>query len=82
MRLWRLAAGLLVLGGCTQMEPFEPPVAGEMSPGPGLFSGPSGEFVLFRQVGEAAAEEAAPALEPPEAEPPAPRRKLTDPPPP
>ncbi len=81
-----LAAGLLV-AGCADMEPFDPPVADEMQPGPGLFSGPTGEFVLLRPTGEApAAESEAPeaeseAPEAPVSTPP-PRRKLTDPPPP
>jgi hypothetical protein len=44
-----------------------------MQPAPGLFSGPDGEFVVFRHANE-------PAAEPDTPEPP--RRKLTDPPPP
>lgn len=53
MRLLRpllLLACVLPLG-CAGVEPFDPPVAGEMNPGPGLLSGPSGELVLFRRGG-------------------------------
>jgi hypothetical protein len=39
---------VLLLAGCADFEPFDPPVAGEMNPGPGLFSGPDGVFVLSR----------------------------------
>lgn len=72
-------AALLLLVACANVEPFDPPVAGEMLPGPGLFSGPSGEFVLQRPLGEAPKAES----EGPEAPAPTPplRRKLTDPPP-
>jgi hypothetical protein len=71
----------LLLVACSEMEPFEPPVAGELNPEPGLFTGPTGEFVLHRSLGEEAAEfgpEAAPQPAPA----PPPRRRLTDPPPP
>ena len=57
MRLgMRSLAVLLLLAGCADLEPFDPPVAGEMRPGPGLFSGPDGVFVLSRGVIEPAAE--------------------------
>ncbi len=48
-----MVASVVVLGlaGCGSYEPFDPPVAGEIPPGPGLFSGPSGEFVIFRGGG-------------------------------
>jgi len=84
MRLLLRAAGLaFLLAGCADMQPFDPPVAGEMNPEPGLFSGPSGEFVLFRQTGDASAPETTPqAPETPQTVPPPSRRKLTDPPPP
>lgn len=73
----RSMAVLALLGGCADLEPFDPPVAGEMNPGPGLFSGPDGVFVLSR--GDVApAPETAPDGQ---ASIPLPRRKLTDPPP-
>lgn len=68
MRLAVLAWALL-LGSCAGMEPFDPPVAGELNPEPGLFSGPDGAFVLFQRQ-----------LTPTAAEPP--ERRLTAPPPP
>ncbi len=43
---------LLVLGvlaGCASGEPFDPPTADEIPPGPGLFTGKDGEFRLFRR---------------------------------
>jgi hypothetical protein len=43
-----MATIALLLAGCADFEPFDPPVAGEMNPGPGLFSGPDGVFVLSR----------------------------------
>ena len=68
-----LALSALLFAGCADFQPFEPPVPGELNPEPGLFSGPDGEFVLFRRApGEL------PTDKPVE---PAPRR-LTDPPPP
>lgn len=76
-------AVVLLLGlvaGCAELEPFDPPVAGEMLPGPGLFSGPDGAFVVFRPSGDEPAATAEQGAAAPEAEPP-PRRKLTDPPP-
>ncbi len=42
----------LGLAGCG-FEPFQPPVSGD-APGPGLFSGPSGEFVITRPTAEPA----------------------------
>ncbi len=67
----------LTLAGCPAYEPFEPPMPGELKPGPGLLSGPSSEFVLYRQAGDqSAAAAAAKTASPP------PRRRLTDPPPP
>lgn len=47
----RLALMMLcwVLAGCAGGQPFEPPTAGEIAPGPGLFSGKDGEFRLFRR---------------------------------
>ena len=46
------APGLVLLLACLGLagcgfEPFQPPVSGD-APGPGLFSGPSGEFVILR----------------------------------
>ena len=64
----------LLLVGCADMEPFDPPVAGEMNPEPGLLSGPDGEFVLYRRaLEEEPTDIPAPAAAP---------RRLTDPPPP
>jgi hypothetical protein len=51
MRPLLAALVLLLAAGCAGIEPFEPPVAGEMNPGPGLVFGPSGEFVLLRRGG-------------------------------
>jgi len=64
-----LAALALLLGSCAGMEPFDPPVAGELNPEPGLFSGPDGTFVLFERRLQPTATEPA-------------ERRLTDPPPP
>lgn len=70
-----MLAIVLLLAGCADFEPFDPPVAGEMNPGPGLFSGPDGVFVLSRgrfpepdePDGESSAEETrALTLPPPE----------------
>ena len=66
----------LLLVACAEMAPFEPPVAGEMMPEPGLFSGPEGEFVLYRSR-EAEVSEIGPEAAPQPAPPP---RRLTDPP--
>lgn len=73
----RLAGWLawLTLAGCSAYAPFEPPMPGELKPGPGILSGPSGEFVLLRRSADA------PVAEPDAPEPPT-ERKLTDPPPP
>ncbi len=70
------AALVLLLAACAGMEPFEPPVAGELNAGPGLFSGPRGEFVILRREGPGDGTAAGPAAE---AEAP---RGLTRPPPP
>lgn len=79
MRIRRMAltsslAGLL-LSACTAMQPFEPPMPGEMNPEPGLFSGSTGVFVIRREASPEDHDEAAAPVEP------RPRR-LTDPPPP
>jgi hypothetical protein len=55
------------------MGPFDPPVAGELNPEPGLLSGPDGHFVLYGRTW---------SEHQPAAEGPRPQRKLTDPPPP
>jgi len=60
-----------LLAACADMEPFDPPVAGELNPEPGLLSGPTGEFVVFGRDWSTNDERAAPA-----------ERRLTDPPPP
>lgn len=52
-----LLLACLGLAGCG-FEPFQPPVSGD-APGPGLFSGPAGAFVIT----------------PPAAQPPAPSQK-------
>jgi hypothetical protein len=66
------------LAGCAEFQPFEPPVAGEIPPGPGLLSGADGEFVITPNAlaGDATAE-APPPAEPP----PPPRQPLRLPPP-
>lgn len=66
-------AALGLLASCGDIEPFDPPVAGEMNPRPGLFSGPDGAFVLQRRE---------PATLPAEQPAERPPRELTDPPPP
>jgi hypothetical protein len=48
MRRAAVLAATLLLVGCADLEPFDPPVADSLRPGPGLFSGPTGEFVLSR----------------------------------
>ncbi len=35
--------------GCEGGKPFDPPTAGEIPSGPGLFSGEDGEFKLYRK---------------------------------
>jgi len=50
--LYRLAAGALVLtlGACAIGEPSDyVNVVDEIPPGPGIFSGEDGEFVLYRR---------------------------------
>jgi len=47
-----LLATLGVLAGCAHSEPFEYVAIDEIPPGPGLFSGEEGEFVLFRRGGD------------------------------
>jgi hypothetical protein len=36
----------LLLAACGEVKPFSPPVANEIPPGPGLFTGKKGELVL------------------------------------
>ncbi|MGI9437175.1 MAG: hypothetical protein ACR2Q4_20475 [Geminicoccaceae bacterium] len=44
------AAALLILAACNVGEPLESPgVVDEIPPGPGLFSGEEGEFVIYRR---------------------------------
>ena len=38
-----------MLAACAGWEPLEPPVAGEIPEGAGVFSGEDGEFVIFRR---------------------------------
>lgn len=48
-----LLAGMIMmlgLGACAVGKPFEQPtVVDEIPPGPGLFSGEDGEFVIYRR---------------------------------
>jgi hypothetical protein len=37
--------------GCGPVKPFEPPIAGEIPDGPGLFTGSQGALVLSRDLG-------------------------------
>jgi hypothetical protein len=48
---WFLA--LLLVSGCSGIEPLELTNAREEGPEKGLFSGPDGEFVIFRRTDEA-----------------------------
>lgn len=47
----RLALALLagMLAGCSGMEPFEYTEVHEIPPGPGLISGETGKFELYRR---------------------------------
>jgi hypothetical protein len=46
-RLVPLAAALaLLVGACGAPKPFSPPVADDIRPGPGLFTGETGELVI------------------------------------
>ncbi|MFQ5915971.1 MAG: hypothetical protein ACE5JS_22580 [Nitrospinota bacterium] len=41
----------LLLSACASIEPLAFPESGdEIPPGPGLFSGPDGEFVIYRKM--------------------------------
>jgi hypothetical protein len=40
---------ILLAAGCAHMQPFEFQEIDEIPPGPGLFSGDDGEFVIFRR---------------------------------
>ncbi len=54
-RCLRAAALLIVvssLGNCASYEPFDPPEPGEIPEGPGLLTGESGKFVVFRGGGK------------------------------
>ncbi len=71
MRAAALALTLAtLLVACAGMEPFEPPVTGELNPEPGLFSGENGAFILYRSDRQSQPAEKA-----------EPERRLTDPPP-
>ena len=39
----------LALGACADTKPLDYTPAGEIPPGPGLFSGKDGEFKIFRK---------------------------------
>lgn len=49
MRGLTAAMLLLALLACAGGEPLEPTRADEIPPGPGLFSGEDGEFVIYRR---------------------------------
>jgi len=58
--LWLLA--LLVVAGCSGIEPLELTNTREEGPEQGLFSGPDGEFVIYRKAeGEVTGNEDKPA---------------------
>ncbi|MFQ5973603.1 MAG: hypothetical protein ACE5Q3_14845 [Alphaproteobacteria bacterium] len=44
-----LALVLAALTACSRIEPYEPERADEIPEGPGLLTGESGEFVIFRR---------------------------------
>ena len=49
MRRRHVALGLVLLLAACGFEPYDGPVTGsDMKPGPGLFTGPAGAFVLQR----------------------------------
>ncbi len=50
IRRWPKAIILVctLLAACAEGKPFDPPQAGEILPGPGLFTGENGEFRLLR----------------------------------
>ena len=48
--LTALGIGLLLVG-CGSVKPFEPPQAGDIPDGPGLFTGSKGALVLSRDLG-------------------------------
>ena len=48
--LWSLA--LLTIAGCSGIEPLELTNTREEGPEKGLFSGPEGEFVIYRKADE------------------------------
>jgi hypothetical protein len=44
-----LAALVIILAACGKAKPLDYAETGEIPPGPGLFSGDDGKFVLFRK---------------------------------
>ncbi len=44
---------LLALAACGRGTPFQPTAVDEIKPGPGLFTGETGAFVLYRRRNEA-----------------------------
>ncbi len=48
-RLLCVAALAAALAACSDMEPFAYTEVHEIPPGPGLISGPAGEFELYRR---------------------------------
>lgn len=44
---------LLALAACARGTPFQPTAVDEIKPGPGLFTGEAGAFVLYRKGNEA-----------------------------
>ena len=47
---------LLILSGCSGIEPYAPVNHREEGPERGLFSGPAGDFVIYQKGDEAATE--------------------------
>lgn len=45
-----IAAGAVVLGGCSSWEPVDYTPPSEIKPGPGLVTGERGAFVVERQL--------------------------------
>lgn len=37
--------------GCTALDPFQPPLRGEIPDGPGLFTGRQGAWIISRDIG-------------------------------
>ncbi len=48
LRLFASLGAILFATACAEVKPFEYTEIHEIQPGPGLFSGEDGEFVLYR----------------------------------